>query len=81
MSESREPDFEFNYRIPTGGELRMIRDQLDLTSRDVAHAIGFQQGTILRWENERSYPSTKKLRKLLAYYEVQSAIKNSDDGD
>lgn len=58
--------------IPTGGELRVIRDALGLTRKEVQEKTGIKPRTLGNWEAEDTYPRANDLRRLLALYRVEA---------
>ncbi|WP_166377151.1 helix-turn-helix domain-containing protein [Halorubrum sp. BOL3-1] len=62
------------YRIPTGDDLRALREALGLSLRDVPLAAGT---TIGRWEREEVAPRLDRLEELVEYYRAVDAARRA----
>lgn len=58
------------YNIPTGGELRIIREYLGLSKVQVQEQAGFKTDTLRNWEDGNTSPRARDLRTLLSYYQL-----------
>lgn len=68
-----------SYNIPTGGELKVIRESLGLSPEQVSDRLSMSETTIFKWEAGRTHPTTDKLRKMLAFYKIVAASKGIDE--
>jgi transcriptional regulator with XRE-family HTH domain len=53
-----------------GMKLKNLRDERDLTIRDVSRLTGLGVNTISRWENDKVSPKRRHLSELAAFYGV-----------
>ncbi len=53
-----------------GQELRMLRNKTGLLQRDVSELTGVPRGRLSEYENNRTIPSERNLKKLLNLYEA-----------
>lgn len=51
--------------IPTGAEIRQMREDRSISVRELATKAGVSYQAILRWENEKAKPHPKTVRKVL----------------
>lgn len=47
-----------------GAKIRQFREQLGMTQKELAEALGLQQATISFWENGKIAPSNQNLIRL-----------------
>lgn len=58
----------FGYSIPTGGELKVIRQTLGIQQKEVAEVVDLTPRTIRHIENETTKMDVKTVRGMLAFY-------------
>lgn len=61
----------YDYRFPTGEELKIMRNTCNLTATDVADALDFAETTVYNMEGGRTQPSLTSLKRLLALYKQE----------
>ncbi len=57
-------------QLSLGQELRMLRNNTGLLQRDVSELTGVPRGRLSEYENNRTIPSERNLKKLLNLYEA-----------
>jgi DNA-binding transcriptional regulator YiaG len=60
-----------------GHEIKVLRQQLELTQEEFAHKVGVTFATVNRWENHKSKPSKLALRILNMLQEATPAPKQA----
>jgi DNA-binding transcriptional regulator YiaG len=60
-----------------GHEIKVLRQQLELTQEEFAHKVGVTFATVNRWENHKSKPSKLALRILNMLQEATPAPKKA----
>jgi transcriptional regulator with XRE-family HTH domain len=77
-----------DFAIPSGDELRALRDACGLNQQTVALRAGVSAASLRRWEQGERAPSVRSLRRVLAVYRgawdgevVEAAPDDADDGD
>jgi DNA-binding XRE family transcriptional regulator len=61
----------YEFRIPTGVELRRLRERCDLTREDVADRIDYSVHTLNQIENGRQPPGRELIVTLLRLYRME----------
>lgn len=81
-----EPTIEhtdpFGYHLPTGAQLRLVRDRLGLTRKETADAVDMHTKTIGRFERGEISPRVDQARQLIVFYRLEltrQAETNADD--
>lgn len=54
--------------------LRMLRYSKGLSQKELAKAIGVSQATVTSWEQGKSAPSMRAMKKLTDFYEVDPSV-------
>lgn len=57
----------------SGAELSSVRDELNLTQRELAEILGVDHKTIWNWENDRVKPHPRHRRRLESLREAFDA--------
>lgn len=59
------------FALPSGDELREMRDACDLTQSDVSERCDVSTQTLSQWEHGQRNPSVANLRPVLALYRAE----------
>jgi predicted transcriptional regulator len=77
MIMDNEKDAQLGYKLPTHGEMKMIRKTLGLTQEKVAESLDVSQRSISNMENGNGNTSLQTVRQALSYYAM--VIENRED--
>lgn len=58
----------WDFGLPTGSDLRALRETCGLSKAAVAEATGYEANTVRAWENGDAAPSREAIRRVLALY-------------
>jgi len=59
--------------------VRKVRNQLNLSQEDLAHAIGVSFATVNRWENKKTKPSKLALNQFNSFCKTQKELGRLND--
>jgi DNA-binding XRE family transcriptional regulator len=71
IETAAEPIHPLDFRLPSGGELRQLRERCGLDAQAVADRLDMQRSSIYNIESGQQRPSMKTLNQLLRLYRME----------